>query len=259
MKAPLSSKRSCSNPPVKGNIGEFLIQGCRRKTCRRKGRKAIWVETIESKKCCNYDQQWYEMGETIKEIQSTDNCTSATISCANNKGSSEIRIKTKNQCSQHLETEMRKHANISDRNYEKLEEKMETLLQIFLNKTVTCCDSVTLSTTHADWTGEWAKHFGGTYNLYEAQPMLNGRAVYEKNDWCLFWECDRWMINKCSAMDSGACSWYVGSSFTSEQCVHGYDGSWSWKSNDDPAMAATCSAGGCPDGWLMYEGKCYAG
>ena len=40
-----------------------------------------------------------------------------------------------NQCSQHLETEMRKHANISDRNYEKLEEKMETLQQIYLNKT----------------------------------------------------------------------------------------------------------------------------
>ena len=78
------------------------------------------------------------MGETIKEIQSTDNCTSATISCANNKGTSQIRIKTKNICSQHLGTEIRKHANISDRNDRKIEDKidgLETLLQILLNKT----------------------------------------------------------------------------------------------------------------------------
>merc|ERR1712013_255281 len=78
---------------------------------------------------------------------------------------------------------------------------------------LTCCDSVTFSSTHADWAGGWGNFFGGSYALYEAQPMLNGKAVYEMNDYCLFWEC-----------------------------VHGYGGSWSWNGNDDPAMAATCSA-----------------
>jgi len=138
MKAPLARKRTCSDPL--GNIGEVLIQGCRRKTCRRKGKKAVWVETIESTKCCNHDQIWYEMGETIKETQSTDNCTSTTLSCINNEGNSQIRIKTRNRCSQYLETEMREHANMSDRNFKNVENKIdgvETLLQIFLNKTDT--------------------------------------------------------------------------------------------------------------------------
>jgi len=136
MKVPSARKRGCTDPP--GNIGDFLIQGCRRKTCRRKGRKAVWVETFESKKCCNYDQQWYEMGDTIKEMQSTDTCTSATIICANNQGNSQIRIKTENKCNEYLETEMREHANKSDMNNKNLEDKIdgvETLLQIFLNKT----------------------------------------------------------------------------------------------------------------------------
>ena len=78
------------------------------------------------------------MGENIKENQSTDNCTSATISCANSKGNAQIRIKTNNKCSKHLQTEIRDHANISEKNDEKLEDKMddlEALLQIFLNKT----------------------------------------------------------------------------------------------------------------------------
>merc|ERR1711862_636183 len=47
-------------------------------------------------------------------------------------------------------------------------------------------------------------------------------------------------LNKCSAL--GACAWYIASSATTKQCAHGYAGSWSWNGNDDPAMAATCSA-----------------
>ena len=78
------------------------------------------------------------MGETIKEIDSTDNCTSTIISCVSNKGNSQIRIKTKNKCNEHLKEKISEHANISDMNVKKLEDKIngvENLLQIFLHKT----------------------------------------------------------------------------------------------------------------------------
>ena len=82
-----------------------------------------------------------------------------------------------------------------------------SFLKYWICVLVTCCDSVTFSSTHADWAGGWGNFFGGSYALYEVQPMLNGKAVYEMNDYCLFWECGRWIINKCSAL--GACSWSV--------------------------------------------------
>merc|ERR1719376_758840 len=79
--------------------------------------------------------------------------------------------------------------------------------------------------------------FDGTYNLYEVQPTLNGKAVYQMGDYCLNWNWS-WRISTCVSLGSG--SSYITSSSTTKQCVHGYEGSWSWNGNDDSTMAATC-------------------
>jgi hypothetical protein len=94
-----------------------------------------------SKKCCNYDQQWYEMGQNIKQTPSTNECYMLNIHCIKNKSSEpEIMIDTENQCANinDVEALLRMHANNSIENIQKLSDNMvgiENLLQIFLNKT----------------------------------------------------------------------------------------------------------------------------
>jgi len=105
---------------------------------------------------------------------------------------------------------------------------------------LTCCDSVIFNSSHPDWAEDWGLVFGGIYNLYEAKPILNGKAVYKRDKYCLSWSHGTWSIHSCE--DLGNNFYFIQSSLTMEQCVHRYDGSWSWKGNDDSAMAATCSA-----------------
>jgi len=107
---------------------------------------------------------------------------------------------------------------------------------------LTCCASISLSSSHSNWTGVWQNTFEGSYNVY-TQPTLNGKTVYERNDFCMYWVRlsggGRWFINKCSNLELGG---FIYSSVTTKQCVHGYDGSWYWDDTDDSTMTATCSA-----------------
>ena len=69
-----------------------------------------------------------------------------------------------------------------------------------------CCTSISLSSSHPDWAGGWKDIFEGSYHVYTAEPTLNGKTVYEKDDYCMYWfvESGRgmWGINDCKDLGS---------------------------------------------------------
>jgi ferritin-like metal-binding protein YciE len=98
--------------------------------------------------CCNYNQKWFEIGQKITQILSTDNCTTANMRCAkNNVAKSEIEIDTEYNCvtTNDLKTLIEVHSNKTEDNIEMLSNKIdensqklldiENLLQVHLNNT----------------------------------------------------------------------------------------------------------------------------
>jgi len=105
-----------------------------------------------------------------------------------------------------------------------------------------CCESITLSSTDPEFLASGYVYFAGTYNKYQDSPSLNGRMVYklESKDYCLYFtRNDYWSVNRCS--DLGSTSWYIRSSSTTKQCVHGDGLVWQYSLTVDNTMSAECS------------------
>merc|ERR1712025_1229137 len=105
-----------------------------------------------------------------------------------------------------------------------------------------CCESITLTSTDPDFLASGYVYFAGTYTKYQDSPSLNGRMVYklESKDYCLYFtKYDYWSVNSCS--DLGSSGWFIRSSSTTKQCVHGDGLVWQYSLTVDNTMAAECS------------------
>ena len=86
--------------------------------------------------CCNYDQEWFELGEDISETVSSNNCTIVKINCAKtNEGKPEITIDTENDCIKHYDALIRMHSNNTDENNQKMLQKIGDIEKLFQKET----------------------------------------------------------------------------------------------------------------------------
>merc|ERR1719312_1387233 len=106
---------------------------------------------------------------------------------------------------------------------------------------LTCCDSVTLSSTNQDFLNSGKKILAGNYKKYSTNPEVNDRMVYKlegtSTEYCLFYSYWRWAISKCENVGAG--NYYVKSADTSKKCVAGVTG-WQYSSNPDSTMQVVC-------------------
>merc|ERR1711970_217404 len=106
---------------------------------------------------------------------------------------------------------------------------------------LTCCDTVTLSSSNSDFLSSGYKVFAGTYTKYTERPSVNDRTVYKlegsSTDYCLFYAFGRWAVSKCENVGAG--NYYVKSADTAKKCVHGVS-DWQYSSNKDSTMKVTC-------------------
>merc|ERR1711962_620456 len=106
---------------------------------------------------------------------------------------------------------------------------------------LTCCDTVQLSSTDANFLSSGYKIFAGTYSLYTSNPSSNDRKVYKLDsaNYCLYWSNSTWRIAACTMVGSG--TYFIKSSATSKKCPHGGDLVWQYPSNQDSTMKVSCT------------------
>merc|ERR1711962_455608 len=106
---------------------------------------------------------------------------------------------------------------------------------------LTCCDTVQLSSTDANFLSSGYKIFAGTYSLYTSNPSSNDRKVYKLDsaNYCLYWSHNTWRIAACTMVGSG--TYFIKSSATSKKCPHGGDLVWQYPSNQDSTMKVSCT------------------
>ena len=108
---------------------------------------------------------------------------------------------------------------------------------------VTCCDTVTLSSTDLTYLASAYKIMMGTYVRYTTTPTSNDRNVYQQQDnpqYCLSYAFSAWRVSDCT--DVGTRSYYLASSGTAKKCPHGGSLSWQWDIYPDSTMTVSCSS-----------------
>jgi len=130
----------------------------------------------------------------------------------------------------------------------------------------TCCPSVGLGGSIDSTLTEhrFYSKFLGNWSTYTTTPVYNERPIYKhtSENFCLYFsKCNQWSVSKCSKAVKGSCSSYMRSGKTTKKCIHGsgLKGTWSWSSNSDSNLDATCLTPRSVDGsWSEWKtiGEC---
>ena len=68
------------------------------KTCTKKGKKAVWVDSFAADDCCSYQSTGYQVDEYIGSQIAEDGCNNITISCVRRSGRPRIIFQTEETC-----------------------------------------------------------------------------------------------------------------------------------------------------------------
>ena len=81
----------------------------------------------------------------------------------------------------------------------------QTMFETVLLFIVSCCPSLTLSSTDSAFLDSGYDFYIGSFKTYTTTPMLNDRAVYQLESspaYCMWYAGLTWYINKCDAIGS---------------------------------------------------------
>ena len=75
------------------------------------------------------------------------------------------------------------------------------IMQYSLVFLVSCCSSVSVSSTDSNFLTSWYSTLIGAYSTYADQPILNGATVYEKDGYCLHLSSyGTWSVGTCDRL-----------------------------------------------------------
>ena len=112
-------------------VGTERVVGCTLKTCTKKGKKAVWVNSFAADDCCSYQRTGYQVEEYIGSQIAEDGCNNITISCARREGRPRIVFQAENTCITPVSEDM--FSSVAGTMTDSLHNIMETLAVVANN------------------------------------------------------------------------------------------------------------------------------